>query len=41
MKKEMKEFRNKFIIMKESEFRFLINSFQNKILNYGSYFQQI
>lgn len=32
----MKEFRNKFIAMKESEFRFLINSFQNKINNYGS-----
>ena len=31
----MKEYRNKFIIMKEEEFHFLMSSFTNKIKEYG------
>lgn len=40
MKKEMKEYRNKFMIMKENEFQFLISSFLNKIQLYGNKFKE-
>ena len=39
MKREMKEYKNKFILMKESEFHFLMNSFLNKIQTYAQEYQ--
>ena len=36
----MKEYRNKFVIMKEHEFQFLISSFLNKIQLYGNNFKE-
>jgi hypothetical protein len=40
MRREVNEYRNKFIIMKESEFQYFISSFGNRMKSYGGRFEE-
>jgi hypothetical protein len=40
MRREVSEYRNKLIIMKENEFQYFINSFINRIKMFGNRYEE-